>query len=173
MSSLYSTGFVQAPYSPFQPLGNTLQAPPLYNTGYSQPPIVLQAVNTLPVMSAPAPGMYSTVANAPAAVPPPTPTSKSPIDDVPQPKPPAGWVLVGSCSLVDQNFDSIQYTYEYTFAPPGPDSAQSLPTRIPPPKVPKGWKAQKSTLSIDKDEKKHTYKYLLSYQEPSHDSDSD
>jgi hypothetical protein len=109
--------------------------------------------------------------NASAA--PPTPASKSPIDDVPQPKPPAGWVLIGSCHLVDQNFESIQYTYEYTFAPPGPDTSQPLPARIPPPKVPKGWKAQKSTLSIDKDEKKHTYKYVLSYQEPPADSDSD
>ena len=88
------------------------------------------------------------------------------IDNLPQPTPPAGWAIAQTTSSVKQDYTSIEFTYEYKYAPLGKEY-KTLPTAVaPPPAVPPYWKVTKSTHSVEKEEKHQLYKYVLKYSEP-------
>ena len=144
---------------------------PLYTAGIAPQPINMQPHTVLqsPVVlqqtaffQSPMGGNPNPAAGNPIA----TPQQSTEIDDVPQPVPPNGWALIASSNTVDQTFTTLQYTYEYIFAPTNLAPTTNLPTKIKPPSKPQGWVAEKSTLSIDKDPTQHTYVYVLTYYAP-------
>ena len=160
LQPLYSTGFAPPPINmqpplnlqhSFQPRSNMLS--PIT----SQPQIILQQTS---------PTLPQQIQFPPSATQNLTPAPSSQIDDVPQPKPPTGWSLVGSSTSIDQTYTTLHYTYEYIFSPTTLSPTTSLPANIKPPSKPQGWVAEKSTLTIDKDPKQHTYRYVLTYYEP-------
>ena len=114
---------------------------------------------------------FSTVQGPPLILSPPTiipplPPSLNHLDSLPQPSPPAGWVIIHGSTTVKQDFTSVEVTYEYKYGPPGKEY-KTLPVQInPPPAVPAYWSVTKSTFTVEKEEKAHLYKYILKYSEP-------
>jgi hypothetical protein len=112
--------------------------------------------------------LYSSAIIAPVL--PITPAPVAPIfnqlDNLPQPTPPAGWTISQATTTVKQDYGSIEFTYEYKYAPLGKEY-KTLPAAVTPPAgVPPYWKVTKSTHSVEKEEKHQIYKYVLKYSEP-------
>ena len=104
LQPLYSTGFAPPPINMQPPLNLQHSFQPrsdLLSPFTSQPQIILQQTS---------PTLPQQIQFPPSATQNLTPAPSSQIDDVPQPKPPTGWSLVGSSTSIDQTYTTLQYT---------------------------------------------------------------
>jgi hypothetical protein len=88
-----------------------------------------------------------------------------PMGNLPQPSPPADWVLTKADSTVKQTSTAVLYNYEYSFTPPSDKTTPAIPapSKITAPIVPASWTIDVEKLVIENKEKSLTYKYELSY----------
>ena len=91
-----------------------------------------------------------------------------PMGNLPQPNPPANWILTKADTTVKQTSNAVLYNYDYTFSAPKGDKDENsipAPSKITAPVVPASWVIEVEKLAIENKEKSLTYKYELSYVE--------